>query len=417
MNDIAEVVTKQAQEARRASQVLRRASTHQKNRALNLMAQKLRSRRTEIEEVNRQDREAARQEGLSKNLLDRLVFDAHKVEARAAALGKIEQLPDPVGEADYLIKRPGGLLVKRVRVPLGVVGMIFEARPHVTVNAGALCLKSGNAALLRGGSEALRTNMFLGDLWEEALEEADLPQQSVQVIRTDDRRAVDTMISLEEYIDVLIPRGGKGLVRLIKEKSLVPVIKHYEGICHVYLDKGALPEEAVSITYNSKVFMPEVCNALETLLVHRDAVSLLPAVADSLKEAGVKFRACPRAKEYLPEAEEAQEADWTTEYLDLVLAVKVVDSLEDAIEHINTYGSHHTDVIVSRDYYAIRRFEEEVDSGVVLVNASTMFNDGGELGMGAEIGISTDKLHARGPVGMRDLTSYKYVVEGQGHVM
>ncbi len=416
--DVAKQVQEQARQAREASRILAKTEVGPRNLAILRMAQLIRENISEVAEANQADLKEAQESGLNQHLLNRLVFDRPKIEARADALEAIAALPDPLGEADYLKRRPSGLEVKRVRTPLGVVAIVFEARPHVVANVGAVCLKAGNAAIMRGGSEALRSITALGKLWQQALQERGLPEKALQVIATADRDAVNTLITQEEHIDVLIPRGGKGLIQLIKEKASIPIIKHEQGICHVYLDQAAREEMAVQVTHNSKMLMPEVCNAAETLLVHEQAGRrLLPPVAASLMQEGVTLKGCPKAREIIAGMEEALEEDWRTEYLDLILSVKVVSSLEEAIAHINHYGSHHTDVIVSSDYESIKQFTREVDSGVVLANASTMFNDGGELGMGAEVGISTDKLQARGPVGIRELTSYKYIVEGQGHIM
>ncbi len=414
----AEMVKEQARQAKKASRQLAKAETTQKNEALQVMSRLVRENAARIADANEEDCREAREKGIGQNLLNRLSLDRPKIEQRAAALDAIAALPDPVGDTDYCIRRPSGLEVKRMRVPLGLVAAVFEARPHVVVNMGGLCLKSGNASIMRGGSEALRTIRALGELWEKALQESGLPSALVQVVATAEREAVNTLITLDEYVDVLVPRGGKGLITLVQEKATVPIIKHFEGLNHVYIDEDAPREIAVRVTHNSKVFMPEVCNALENLLVHEKAApSHLPSVAEALQADGVRLKGCPRTREILPGIEEATEEDWQTEYLDLVLAVKIVASLQEAIDFINRYSSHHTDVIVSDNYSSVKQFSREVDSGVVLANASTMFNDGGELGMGAEVGISTDKLHARGPVGLRDLTSYKYVVEGSGQIM
>jgi len=411
-------IANMAQEARKAAAILAKATTQQKNQALTIMAKLLLKNKDEIIAANEQDRRKAREKGLPQNLVNRLLFDEGKITSRQKALLDIVALPDPIGSVDEFLRRPGGLEVKKVRVPLGLIGMIYESRPHVTINGGALCLKSGNAVILRGGSEAMTTNIAIGKLWMEALGQADLPLECIQVVPSPDRAIVDAMLSMSEYFDVIIPRGGKSLVEAVSQKSKVPVIKHYHGICHQFIDSYVDHDMAIKIAINSKTLMPEVCNALETILLHRDiAPSLLPRLAEALRNERVEVRGCPRTKELVPWVNEATEADWSTEYLDLIISIKVVSSVGEAIEHINRYGSHHTDTITSNNFANIKRFEQEVDSAVVLVNASTMFNDGGELGMGAEIGISTDKLHARGPVGMRDLTSYKYVVIGEGHIM
>lgn len=416
--EVERMVCEQVAAARQAWREVATASTAAKNAALLAMSRLLEEEAGAIEAANREDLETARQEDLAPPLVNRLRFDREKITARARALEVIAALPDPVGSLDWGERRPTGLEVRRVRVPLGVLAVIYEARPHVTVNAGALGLKAGNTVLLKGGFEARGTNLVLASLWEKALAIAGLPQEAIQVIRTTDRQAVPFLLSLEGQIDLAIPRGGKGLVKLVRDQARVPVLKHYEGVCHLYLDASAGVEEAVGLTLDSKVYMPEVCNALETLLVHREAAGrLLPPVVRALQQHGVEVRGCPRARQVITGLVPATEEDWRAEYLDLTLSVRVVDSLAEAIEHINTYGSHHTDAIVTQDLLAAQHFQRDVDSAVVLVNASTMFDDGGELGLGAEIGISTDRLHARGPVGLRDLTSYKYVVIGQGHTM
>jgi glutamate-5-semialdehyde dehydrogenase len=417
--DIETKILSLAKEAKQAASILAQAGTQQKNHAISIMAEKLAVKKAEVIEANQEDQNWARQSGLSSVLLQRLVFDERKIGSRIEALLGISLLPDPIGCAAEVLKRPSGLEVKRVRVPIGVIGMIYESRPHVTVNAGALCLKSGNAVLLKGGSETIRTNTSLGRLWQEALGEAGLPTACIQVIETTERAAVATMLSLDQFIDVLIPRGGKGLIEMIRENSKIPIIKHYHGICHVFIDREVQDDDvAIGIALDSKILMPEVCNAMETLLIDEEAaLRLLPKLAEQMRSRGVQLRGCPRTRQLVPWVEEAKEEDWWTEYLDLILSIKVVSSVDEAISHINHYGSHHTDAIVSENFTNIKRFEGEVDSAVVLVNASTMFNDGAELGLGAEIGISTDKLHARGPVGLRDLTSYKYVVIGSGNIM
>ncbi len=404
--------------AKKAAGQLAVARTEHKNRAIMAMARLLEEEAESVLAANREDMRAAEQSGLPKRLVDRLAFGEKKIRSRIAALHEIARLPDPVGSADFCVKRPTGLQVSRVRVPIGVIGVIYEARPHVTVNVGALGMKAGNAVILKGGAETVRTNTRLGELWAAALEEAGLPAGAVQVITTADRAATTALVKQEGLVDLLVPRGGPGLIKFVHEQAKIPLLKHYNGICHVYVDRDADMEKAAAVVVDSKVLMPEVCNAAETMLVHRDiAARALPAVGGALRREGVVIKGCPATREILPWAEAAGEDDWRTEYLDLVISCRVVDSVEEAVEHINTYGSHHTDAVVSENYSCISYFEERVDSSVVLVNASTMFNDGGALGMGAEIGISTDRLHARGPVGMRDLTTYKYVVRGCGHVM
>ena len=405
-----------ARRARLAADTLSQAPTEAKNAALLAMAAQLESRAEQIIEANQLDLAAAARKGEQPRLVSRLRFGADKIAGRVRALREIADLPDPVGEVE-LIYQADGLQASKRRVPIGVIGVIYEARPHVTVNAGALCLKAGNAALLKGGSESMRCNRLLGELWQQALQQAGLPNAAVQVIASSDRRVVRRMLSLDHLIDVVIPRGGPGLIRAVTEHTRIPVIKHAHGICHVYVDEHADLEQAVAITLDSKTYAPAVCNALEGLLVHQHiADAFLPRLGQDLLAAGVTVRGCERTRALLPWAETAAEEDWGAEYLDLILAIRVVDTLEQALAHIARFGSGHTDAIVSEDAQAVGRFVERVDSGVVLVNASTMFNDASRLGMGAEIGISSDKIHARGPMGLRELTCQKWVIEGDGHV-
>ena len=380
------------------------------------MAGNLEKARDRVRESNDADLAEAIRAGLEPKLLDRLRFGDGKIDARIRCLQKIAALPDPVGEVFGEGERPNGLRVARMRVPIGVILMICEARPHVTVNAGALCLKSGNAAILRGGSEAKHCNALLGAMWKESLAEAGLPPEAIQVI-SGSHEDVDVLLELSDYIDLVIPRGGKGLIEAVGRKSRIPVIKHYAGVCHVYVDEKADIEEAIAIAIDSKCLMPEVCNAMETLLVHKAIAQDLPRIARDLTNAGVALKGCMLTRAVVPDAGLATEDDWRTEYLDNVLSIRIVEGVDQAIEHINTYGSHHTDGIVTADESRAEQFVGQVDSAVVLVNASTMFCDGESLGMGAEIGISTDKLHARGPMGLEELTSYKFVIRGDGHVM
>ena len=405
-----------AQIARQVARVTACASTTQKNAALKAMATRLEGCRDQVRQANEADLVEAAAAGGMPKLIDRLRFGDGKINARIRCLLKIAELPDPVGEEFRSEERPNGLRVARVRVPLGVILMIYEARPHVTVNAGAFCLKSGNAAILRGGSEVKRCNALLGDLWKESLAEAGLPTEAIQVI-SGSHEDIDALLGLHDYIDLVIPRGGKELIEAVSRRSLIPVIKHYAGVCHVYVDEGADIQDAVAIAIDSKCLMPEVCNAMETLLVHREQVNELPRIVSALRDRGVTVKGCLLTRAVLPDVEPASEDDWRTEYLDNVLAVRVVKNVEEAIRHINKYGSHHTDAIVTADESRAGRFVDQVDSAVVLVNASTMFCDGESLGMGGEIGISTDKLHARGPMGLEELTSYKFVIRGDGHVM
>ena len=406
-----------ATRARTASRELAVARGEQKNAWLERSAELLRTRTAAILEANQQDIKAAPGYGLTTAQIDRLRLDEDRIENIASALQEIAKLPDPIGEIFESNARPNGLLVTRVRVPLGVVFFIFESRPNVTADAAAICVKSGNAVILRGGKEAFHSNQAMHALLVEALEEVGLPRDAVQLVDTTDRDAVGAFLRLRDLIDVTIPRGGKGLIERVARDAAMPVIKHYDGNCHVYVDASADPEMARNIAVNSKVHRPGVCNAAESLLIHRDvAAELLPAIAAALQEAGVELRCCPRSSELVPGSSAATDEDFYTEFLDLIMSVKVVDDVEHAIAHINKYGSHHTDAIVTRDLPTATRFAASVDSAAVHINTSTRFNDGGEYGLGAEIGISTDKFHARGPCGLRELTSYKYVVHGNGQV-
>ena len=405
-----------ARAARSAFQVLAVAPTENKNAALLAMADRLEACRDAVIAANETDLAAARDEGVAENLVKRLQFGEQKIAGRIRSLRKIAALPDPVGQIIRAERRPNGLDVSRVRVPLGVVLNIFEARPHVTVNAGAFCLKAGNAAILRGGSEARCCNSLLGQFWRDALAEAGLPVDAVQVVGGT-HEMVHELLGLDEWIDLVIPRGGKGLVEAVARKSRIPVIKHFEGVCHVYLDDQFDLDDAIDIALDSKCLTPEVCNAMETLLVSEAGREHLPAIVDALRREGVAVRGCPRACESVAGVQPATDDDWRTEYLDLIVSIRLVSGVEQAIDHINRFGSHHTDAIVPGRRAAAEQFVEQVDSGVVLVNASTMFCDGESLGMGAEIGISTDRLHARGPMGLEELTTYKFVIRGRGHVM
>ena len=407
-----------AREAKKAAAVLATAPTTRKDEALLGMARLLESNREEIKLRNQQDLDRAESAGLEEHLVDRLVFGDSRMNSRIKALEAISSLDDPTGDIGDLRSMPSGLMVGRMRVPIGVIGMVYESRPHVTVNAGALGIKSGNAVILRGGSEVIDTNRFLGQLWSEALERSGLPPACVQVVAVTERSAVEELLRLDEYIDLIIPRGGEGLIKTVMELSRIPVIKHLQGICHVYVDKGADLEMARRICIDSKVYAPEVCNAAETFLVAEEvAEKFLPGLVEDLRNEGVEVRGCGRTRDIAGGVGEAGEEDWSTEYLDLIVSVKVVPGVEAAVDHINRYGSAHTESIVTGDYESIGRFISGVDSGVLLVNASTMFCDGSELGMGAEIGISTDKIHARGPMGIEDLTTYKTLVFGSGHCM
>lgn len=416
--DIAEKMREMAERGRSAARVLGHAKPAAKDYFLERLASGLAERENEIMLANAADLDAARQGGMDAAYLDRLALTPAILESMRAACLRIASLPDPVGATESQWQRPNGLLVGKMRIPLGVIAMIYEARPNVTIDAAILCIKAGNAVILRGGREALRSNLALGAVLREALAAAALPQDSAQIVETTDHAAVPALCRLDEYIDVVIPRGGEKLVRVVCEAATVPVLKHYKGVCHAYVDEGADLEEACVIVENAKTQRPGVCNALEGLLVHRDeAGTFLPMLARRLSASGVEFRADERALPLLGAHAAGQTAaDLGREFHGLILAVNVVDSLEEAIRHIDLYGSRHTDIICTRDYGRAMRFLREVDASMVAVNASTRFNDGGELGLGAEIGISTSKLHAYGPMGVKELTTTKFVVLGAGQI-
>ena len=407
--------------ARDAARDLSRAPAQQKDEALRAAADALHRRARSILAANRADLAAAKKAGQGAAFLDRLALDPGRIDGIARALREVASLPDPVGEVTGTWRRPNGLVVRKVRIPLGVILMIYEARPNVTIDAAGLCLKSGNAAILRPGSDALRSALALAQAFADGLAAAGLPRAAVQVVPTPERDATFALLQLDDLIDLAIPRGGPSLIRAVAERSRVPVVKHYQGVCHLYLDASAPVERAVALALNGKVQRPGVCNATECLLVHRAAAAkLLPAVGRALSEAGVELRCDPTSLTILRRAgvpaRAASPDDFGKEFLDLVLAVRVVSGLDGALDHIARYGSLHTEAIVTRDLEAARRFEREVTASAVMVNASTRFNDGGELGLGAEIGISTTKLHAFGPMGLAELTTQKFVVEGAGHV-
>ncbi|MFZ5654050.1 MAG: glutamate-5-semialdehyde dehydrogenase [Pseudomonadota bacterium] len=403
--------------ARRAARALAVAGSRDKDAALEGIAAALDRSRAALAAANSRDLVAGRDNGLDAAALDRLELTPARIDAMIAGLRQVIALPDPVGEITGLSYRPSGIQVGRMRVPLGVVGIIYESRPNVTVDAASLCIKSGNACILRGGSEAIHSNGAIADCIRAGLAAAGLPAAGVQVVETTDRAAVGELIAMPEYVDVVVPRGGKSLIERISAEARVPVIKHLDGVCHVYIDDRADPDKAVAIAVNAKTHRYGVCNAMETLLVAAPvAAALLPRLAARYREAGVELRGCPRTRELVPDCLAATEADWQAEYLAPILAIRVVDGLDAALEHIARYGSQHTDAIVTEDYGRARRFLREVDSSSVMVNASTRFADGFEYGLGAEIGISTDKLHARGPVGLEGLTSQKFVVLGDGQV-
>jgi glutamate-5-semialdehyde dehydrogenase len=412
-----EIVVGVCRAAREASARMGRASAPEKNAALAAMARGLRGKTPWLLEQNRKDLEAAASRGISGAMLDRLTLSDERIEQMAAGIEEVIALPDPVGEVEKMWRRPNGLWVGRMRIPLGVIGIIYESRPNVTADAAALCVKSGNAVILRGGSEAIFSNTAIARILREAMTLAGLPADAVAFIERTDREAIDWMLQAEEYIDLIIPRGGEGLIRSVAEKSRIPVIKHYKGVCHIYVDEGADVGQAVPICINAKVQRPGVCNAMETLLVHEKAApEFLPAVSAELRKHGVELRACPKTLSLVPWAIPASEKDWGTEFLDLILAVRVVPSMDEAIEHIRRYGSLHTEAILTRNHARAMRFIRDVDSSLVLVNASTRFNDGFQLGLGAEIGISTTKIHAFGPMGLAELTTMKFIAFGDGQV-
>jgi len=415
--DLSSYVRTLAQDARKASEKLASTPTRVRDRALSLVCEKLADGREEIFNANRKDLDAAREAGLSQAMIDRLTITEKRMDAMISGVETVIGLVDPVGEVVRGWRRPNGLEIQKVRVPLGVVAIIYESRPNVTVDAAALCLKSANACILRGGKESVNSNIAIYKAIRAALVEADLDPAVVQLVETTDRAAVGLLLKRSDEIDVVIPRGGAGLIRRVAEESVIPVIKHYMGICHTYVDAAAEMDMAMKICMNAKVQRPGVCNAMETLLVHKDiAPAFLPAIAQKLAEAGVELRGCAETRKMVPEAAEATEEDWRTEYLDLILSIRVVESLDEAVSHINTYGSGHSDAIVTNSLAAAEEFLKRVDAATVYVNASTRFTDGGEFGMGAEIGISTDKLHARGPMGLEELTTYKYIIRGAGQI-
>ena len=415
--DLAADARQVAEQARAASRLLSRVSGEAKNRWLKASAAAIRDQAESLAAENAKDIEAAPQYGLTPAATDRLKLTPDRLEGIATALEEVAGLTDPVGEVIEGFRRPNGLAVQRVRVPLGVVFFIYESRPNVTADAAALCVKSGNAVILRGGKEALHSNRALHALLAEQLRKCGLPEHAVQLVQTTDRAAVGEYLRMGDLIDVTIPRGGKGLIERVAREATMPVIKHFDGICHVYVDATADADMARDIVVNGKCQRPGVCNAVETVLVHADAADrLVPLIGDALAAEGVEVRGCDRTRALLPAATEASEDDWGTEYLELIVSMKVVDSLPDAADHIAQYGSGHTETIVTESNAAADEFVATVDSSAVMVNASTRFNDGGELGLGAEIGISTDRFHARGPCGLRELTTYKYIVRGSGQI-
>ncbi|MGB4265816.1 MAG: glutamate-5-semialdehyde dehydrogenase [Limnochordia bacterium] len=412
--NLRDMLIAQGKAAKKAAQVLAGIAADTKNEVLQAMADAVENAQAVIAAENQKDLEAGERAGLSKALLDRLELNTKRIGAMAQGLRELAKLPDPIGEIVEMQRRPNGLQIGKLRVPLGVVGMVYEARPNVTIDAAGLCFKSGNAVILRGGSEALNSNRILVQIAASVLERFGLPEGSIQLVSSTDREAVSILLGMHEYLDVLIPRGGAGLIQRVINEAKVPVIQTGVGNCHIYIDKSADLEMALKIVDNAKTSRPGVCNAVETLLVHQEqADGFLPQLF-KLFEGRVELRGCPKTRRILPQVKAADESDWYAEYLDYILAVKVVGSFDEAVEHINTYGTKHSEAIVTNDYTSSQRFLREVDAAAVYVNASTRFTDGSEFGMGAEIGISTQKLHARGPMALKELTTFKYVIYGQG---
>lgn len=415
--NVKEYMAELGQQARSASRAIAKADTHVKNRALLAMADAIDASRTELVAANTKDLEQGRINGLDDAMLDRLELKQSQIDTMIEGLRQVAALPDPIGAITDMNYLPSGIQVGKMRVPLGVIGIIYESRPNVTVEAASLCLKSGNATILRGGSEAIHSNAAVAECIQTGLQAVGLPEDTVQVVKTTDREAVGELITMPEYVDVIVPRGGKGLIERISRDAKVAVIKHLDGICHVYIDEDADKSKAINVSINSKTHRYGTCNTMETLLVHEArAASILPELAERYQAIGVELRGCEATLALLPNLKAASEEDWETEYLAPILSIKLVSDMDEAITHINRYGSHHTDSIITENYTKSRSFLREVDSSSVMVNASTRFADGFEYGLGAEIGISTDKIHARGPVGLEGLTSQKYVVLGDGHI-
>ncbi len=414
---VTEQMLKVAQDAKTASQTLAGLSAAVKNELLRNMARSLLDHTELLIEENEKDLIAAREAGLASAMIDRLALDGPGIRGMADGLCEVAELPDPVGEVTGMWRRPNELQIGRMRIPLGVIGIVYESRPNVTADAAGLCLKSGNAVILRGGKEAIHSNLAIGRILKSQLERMRLPAAAVQVIETTDRAAILELLKLEDEIDLIIPRGGEGLIRFVSENSRIPVIKHYKGVCHTFVDASADYEQAEKICINAKVQRPGVCNAMETLLIHQDiAETFVPRIAAAMRAQGVELRGCATTREFAETVLPATEEDWYAEYLDLTLAVRVVESLTEAIAHIRKYGSLHTEVIVTRDYENSQKFLRQVNSSVVMVNASSRFSDGNQFGLGAEIGISTTKLHAFGPMGLEDLTTRKFIVLGDGQI-
>lgn len=415
--DLRSEVKGMAKRAKEVSRLLARLSTDTKNKALLEMADALEKNQALLIEENGKDLAAGEKARLSSAMMDRLRMTPAVIQAMARGLREVSCLPDPVGEIIKMWRRPNGLTVGRMRIPIGVIGIIYESRPNVTADAAGLCLKSGNAIILRGGSEAFHSNQAIVHILQRGLSKAGVPDEAVQIFSRTEREAIEEMLQLEDEIDLIIPRGGEALIRFVATHSKIPVIKHYKGVCHIFVDETADPEMALRVCLNAKVQRPGVCNAMETLLVHEKiAGRFLPKVAEALRKEGVELRGCPETQKILSGVKAAKEEDWYEEYLDLILSIRVVKGVEEALKHIATYGSLHTEAILTSDYQNAQRFLREADSSCVLVNASTRFNDGFELGLGAEMGISTSKLHAFGPMGLEELTTTKFIVYGEGQI-
>jgi glutamate-5-semialdehyde dehydrogenase len=411
------MIRKIAQHAKDASRVLATLSTEEKNKALLAIANGVEKNKSKILSANLIDIKSAEKNNLSPALIDRLTLTPQRIKSICNALQQLTKLPDPVGRILSKTTKPNNLKIEKVSVPIGVIGIIYESRPNVTVDAASLCLKAGNAVILRGGKKSINSNIALYQIMIDSLRKTKVPSDSIQMIKSTDRKMVNRMLKMDKYIDLIIPRGGKGLIEFVAENSSIPVIKHSDGICHTYVDKYADIDIAKTVCFNAKVQRSGVCNAMETLLVHKDiADAYLPQMIDMFRNAGVEIRGCRKTRELVPEIKLAKKKDWSTEYLDLILSVKIVSSEQEAINHINTYGSCHSDAIITKDGSSANKFLKEVDSATVYVNSSTRFTDGGEFGLGAEIGISTGKLHARGPMGLEELTTYKYLIFGNGQV-
>jgi len=410
-----DLIEKKAKAAKAASMILSNSSLHDRNKALVYMAQGVKKRSAFILKANKKDILNAKRAGLSKAMTDRLMLNNKRVEEMAASINAVAKLPDPCGVIDRMWKRPNGLVIGKMRVPIGVIGIIYESRPNVTSDCASLCLKSGNAVILRGGKESINSNLAIHKVLQDALDKAGLPLDSINMIESIDRKAVSYLLQLDRYIDLIIPRGGESLIKAVAEESRIPVIKHYKGVCHVYVDKEAGINKALKICLNAKVQRPGVCNAMETMLVHKDMVDkFMPKAIKALQQEGVEIRGCERTKKFSDKIKQATEDDWYEEFLDLILSVKVVNSVDEAIAHITKYGSAHSDAIITENYDTALKFLKQVDSTCVYLNASTRFTDGFQFGFGAEIGISTDRIHARGPMALRELTIYKYIIFGNG---